>query len=171
MHLPQVTNNHAWSVLDTTFSTKRGTDITWNTERIAQNLTGCHDLANLHTFIEDLWVKIVTTGQIDNFTTSEHEMTYKQFNLLKKVVRYWRFGEPRQWVLSYAEFRRGVKMLDEYIPPLIISQNQYATHVRPFCNFRGFLGGMGFRVSLTQYTTAYQDTRAHTHTDSLRLDV
>ena len=46
-------------------------------------------------------------------------------------------------------------MLD-YVPPLVISQNQYAKHIIPFCNHRGFLGGRGFRgvmkTALRKYT-------------------
>ena len=72
-------------------------------------------------------------------------MSLKQFSLLKSTVRAWRYKDPKYFVVSYVEFHRGVKMLTDYMPPLIISRNQYLAQVIPFCNHRGLLGGMGFR--------------------------
>ena len=97
-----------------------------------------------------------SSRQIDTFHSAEHELSLKQFSLLKSAVRAWRFKEPKNFVVTYVEFRRGVKMLTDYIPPLIISRNQYSTQVIPFCNHRGLLGGMGFRGLMKTALRRYQ---------------
>ena len=94
--------------------------------------------------------------QIDNFNTADHEFSMSQFSLLKSAVRAWRYKEPANFVVNYVEFRQGVKMLADYIPPLIISRSQYSAQVIPFCNLRGLLGGMGFRGLMKTALRRYQ---------------
>jgi len=125
-------------------------------ERIAKNLCFGGDLAELEFQIERLWEVIVTKGQINKFLSNDHEMSYQEFSLLKSVLRAWRYGEPKNWIVNCVEFQRGVRLLPDYMPPVIISRDQYAKHVIPFCNHRGFVGGKGFRGLMKTALRRYQ---------------
>ena len=138
-------------------------------ERIAKDLCVAGDLAALEGKIVRIWEAIVTKGQVDKFATSDHEMSYQEFCLVKSALRVWRYGQPSSWIVTRVEFQRGLKALTDYMPPLVISQSQYAKHVTPFCNHRGFLGGTGFRglikTALIKYTLRelYRAQKAETH--------
>jgi hypothetical protein len=124
-------------------------------ERIAKDLCVAGDLVALEGQIEKTWEAIAIRGQVDKFTSGDHDLSFHDFTLLKSVLRAWRYGEPKNWIVNCIEFQRGVRMLD-YVPPLVISRNQYVKHVIPFCNHRGFVGGLGFRgvmkTALRKYT-------------------
>jgi hypothetical protein len=130
-------------------------------ERIVKNLCFGGDLAELEFQIEQLWEVIVTKGQINKFLSGDHEMSYQEFSLLKSVLRAWRYGEPKNWIVNCVEFQRGVRLLPDYMPPVIISRNHYAKHVVPFCNHRGFLGGRGFRGLMKTALRRYQMHELH----------
>ena len=130
-------------------------------ERIAKDLCVAGDLVALEGQIEKTWEAIAIRGQVDKFTSGDHDLSFHDFTLLKSVLRAWRYGEPKNWIVNCIEFQRGVRLLPDYMPPVIISRNHYAKHVVPFCNHRGFLGGRGFRGLMKTALRRYQMHELH----------
>jgi len=64
-------------------------------ERMASNISKDVDVTDLMQFemmVDNLWAKVVLKGQINQFAFTEHDLTMKEFELLKISVRTWRFG-------------------------------------------------------------------------------
>eukprot|EP00277_Geminigera_cryophila_P029468 CAMPEP_0179486982 /NCGR_PEP_ID=MMETSP0799-20121207/63126_1 /TAXON_ID=46947 /ORGANISM="Geminigera cryophila, Strain CCMP2564" /LENGTH=158 /DNA_ID=CAMNT_0021301965 /DNA_START=82 /DNA_END=555 /DNA_ORIENTATION=+ len=90
-------------------------------ERMASNISKDVDVTDLMQFemmVDNLWAKVVLKGQINQIAFTEHDLTMKEFELLKISMRTWRFGSMQSWTIKSGEFQQGIKKLDDYIPPL-----------------------------------------------------
>ena len=115
--------------------------------RMAKRLTRSGDMDELEAEINAIWYDIVDRSQQNHFVTEDHDHYMRLFSL-KSWFRKWRFGGYEGWALTGEDFQRGVKRLRNYLPPLIISRQQFYHYVRPFAGNNGMIGRKGFQGML-----------------------
>ena len=112
--------------------------------RMAKRLITAGDMDEVEAETNTIWYHIVEMGQRNHFVTEDHDHHMRLISL-KTWFRKWRFGGYEGWTLTAEEFRRGVKGLRNYVPPIIISRQQFYHYVRPFAGNSAMIGRKGFQ--------------------------